>query len=109
MVRAIAIAEELSWEKAYDEIVAQGRREYEMPSANLVLDSYLYTRGYRKKLLPPSCPHCYTVRDFCKEHYHGTFIIGTGSHVLAVINGDYYDTWNSGDEIPTYYWIKERT
>lgn len=106
VVRGIATIENISWEEAYDDIVAQGRIEYEMPSANLVLDSYLHMRGYVKRLLPPSCPHCYTVRDFSDDHPYGTYLLGTGSHVVAVVNGDYYDSWNSGNEIPIYYWTK---
>ena len=27
-------------------------------------------------------------------------------HVVAVIDGNYYDTWDSGDKIPIYYWYK---
>jgi len=33
----------------------------------------------------------------------GTYIIGTGSHAVAIINGDYYDSWDSGDEIPSFF------
>ena len=29
-----------------------------------------------------------------------------GGHVVAVEDGNYYDIWDSGDEVPTYYWMK---
>ena len=32
------------------------------------------------------------------------YLIGTGSHAVAVIDGDYYDSWDSGNEIPAYFW-----
>ena len=28
-------------------------------------------------------------------------------HVVTVQDGKYYDTWDSGNEIPVYYWEKE--
>jgi hypothetical protein len=30
-------------------------------------------------------------------------VIGTGTHVVAVIGGDYYDTWDSGEKVVLYY------
>lgn len=108
VVRALAIIEDLSWDDAYWELAMQGAMEHTMPSENLVLNSYLENQGYHKGLLPPSCPHCYTVRDFANDHRKGMYLLGTGTHVVTVINGDYYDSWDSGDEIPIYYWTKER-
>ena len=28
-------------------------------------------------------------------------------NVIAVIDGDYYDSWDSGNEVPIYYWKQE--
>ena len=28
-------------------------------------------------------------------------------HVVCVKDGNYYDTWQSGDEVPIYAWVKE--
>jgi hypothetical protein len=27
--------------------------------------------------------------------------------VVAVVDGDYYDTWDCGDEVPVYYFERE--
>ena len=53
------------------------------------------------------CPDCYTVADFAAEHPSGTYILSLSGHVVCVMDGDYYDTWDSGGEIPLYYWCKE--
>ena len=37
------------------------------------------------------------------DHPKGIYVVATGSHVVAVVNGDYYDSWDSGDEIVAYY------
>ena len=38
---------------------------------------------------------------------HGTYVLATNNHVVAVVDGNYYDTWDSGDETPIYVWRKE--
>lgn len=34
----------------------------------------------------------------------GVYIIGTGSHAVCVIDGNFYDSWNSGSEVVTFFW-----
>ena len=50
---------------------------------------------------------CYTVKRFCADNPELTGILATGTHVIAVANGNYYDTWDSGEEVPIYYWRLE--
>lgn len=77
-----------------------------MPNADIVWGELLRENGFIRGIIPNTCPSCYTIKDFCKEHTTGTYVLGTGSHAVAVINGDYYDTWDSGDEVPIFYWMK---
>lgn len=44
-----------------------------------------------------------TVQDIMAEN--GNWY-GWG-RVLAVVNGDWLDSWDSGAECPIYYWYKE--
>lgn len=78
-----------------------------MPSVNKVWGALLTSIGFRQYALPNTCPDCYTIRDFCIDNPDGIFILATGSHVVAVIDGDYYDAWDSGDELPTSVWRRE--
>ena len=104
VVRAIAIATEQSWKRTYRELAELGEIEAEMPNANSVWGLYLKQRGATQFLLPESCPQCITVRAFCERFPAGIYVIGTGSHAVAVIDGDYYDAWDSGNEVPSYFW-----
>ena len=75
---------------------------------NSVWGAYLKHLGYRKYSIPDSCPDCYTVKDFCRDYPVGTFILGIGDHVVCVKDGDYYDAWDSGREVPVFYFKCER-
>lgn len=106
-VRAISKATEQPWEDAYSGIALQGFLLADMPSANNVWGAYLKRKGFRRRMIPDSCPDCYTLEDFCRDHPIGTFIVALHGHVVAVKNGDYYDTWQSGNETPLYYFERE--
>lgn len=107
VVRALSKVMDTSWERTYIELCLQGFMMSDLPSANYVWGNYLKGRGFKQKLLQEDCPECYTVKDFCKEHEEGVYVLATGSHVVAVVDGDYYDSWDSGDEIPVYIFEKE--
>ena len=104
VVRAIAIATNKSWRRVYGDLCELGGIECEMPNSNYLWGQYLNEQGFEQFLLPESCPKCVTVRAFCERFPEGKYVIGTGSHAVAVIDGDYFDSWDSGSETPTYFW-----
>ncbi len=104
VIRAISIALDLPWLQVYDDLYYMGRRVFSMPSSDAVWGRYLYEKGFEPFILPYDCPRCVTIEEFCKIYPRGIFIIGTGSHAVAVVNGDYYDSWDSGQEVPSFFW-----
>ena len=106
-VRAISKALGVDWETAYAMIASNGFAMGDMPSSNSVWGAVLRQNGFKKQAIPNSCPDCYTIRSFAKDNPRGTFVVGTGSHAVAVINGSYYDAFDSGHETPIYYFRKE--
>lgn len=102
-VRAISKVTGFSWQETYLYLLIQGYMMSDMPSANRVWGEFLKSLGFKRQFLPDTCPDCYTIRDFCRDNPIGTYLLGTGEHVVAVIDGNYYDSWDSGNEIPIYF------
>lgn len=77
----------------------------DMPSSNEVWGQYLKGRNFSYHGLVPGK---YNLWTFCEDYPYGTYVVGTGTHAIAVVDGNYYDTWDSGNECPLFYWKKER-
>ena len=107
-IRAISLLMNQSWQWTYLMVGIQGFLMYKMPSTNEVWSTYLYNNGYRRRAIRNTCPDCYTVRDFCRDFPMGRYLLALNGHVVTVIDGEYYDTWDSGDETVLYYWRKEQ-
>lgn len=107
-VRAIAIATGSAWVDTYLDLCLIGMIMADMPSANSVTTAYLRNKGFRRRTIPDDCPDCYSVKNFCEDHKEGIYVLGTGTHMIAVIDGNYYDAWDSGDEFPVYYFANEK-
>lgn len=107
-VRAISKATGMDWDCTYMALCMQGLTDADMPSSNAVWGHYLSEEGYRRHLVQDTCPDCYTVCQFSADHPAGTFILALSGHVVCVENGDWYDSWDSGNEVILYYWAKER-
>lgn len=107
VVRALSKALDQDWGQTYIELAVQGYLMADMPTANHVWGAYLFDKGFSQQVIPDMCPECYTVREFCEDYPIGTYVLATGSHVVIVIDSNWYDTWDSGDETPIYVWKRE--
>ena len=104
VIRAICIALNKPWLEVSDELYSVARREYSVTCDDHIWGRYLYSRGFEPFLLPFNCPECVTINEFTKYYPVGRYIIGTGKHAVAIIDGNYYDSWDSGNEIPNFFW-----
>lgn len=107
VVRAISFIMNESWDTTYMKLALRGFELKAPMEVNYVWGSYLRTNGFNRYIIPNTCPDCYTIKEFCQDHSKGDFILATGSHVVAVRDGDYYDIADSGNEVPIYLWTKE--
>lgn len=104
VIRAVALIEGSSWNEVFYKLADIAFEQKAMLGTNRVWDAYLRQNGYKRYIIPNSCPECYTVRDFCTDNNEGSYLLATGTHVVTVIDGTYYDTIDCGDEVPIWYY-----
>lgn len=100
-IRALAKALDVTWVEAFDAVMPLCREAqlltwyFATPNAESGIMGKLGFERHgisnKKGLKRP------TVDSFAKDHPEGTYICKAAHHVVAVVNGKYYDTWDSGD------------
>lgn len=106
-IRALSVALGVNWEKAYSLATVNGFTMGDMPSSDSVWGSVLRQHGFSRASIPDSCPDCYTAEDFAKDHSTGVYVLGFGGHVATIRDGNLFDSWNSSQEIPQFYWYRK--
>lgn len=106
-VRAISVALGVDWETAYNLIADAGFNMADMPSSDSVWGAVLRQNGFYRSAVSNSCPDCYSAENFCRDHPRGTFVLGFGGHVATVRDGVLFDSWDSSQEIPQFFWYRK--
>ena len=102
VIRALSKVLNKSWKEVYTELAFEGLKMCDMPSSNTVWGNYLVENGYL-----PYTSKMETAEQFATTHPNGKYILATGSHAIALIDGTIYDAWDSRNEIITYYFKEE--
>jgi len=105
VIRSFVKATELTWLQIFDELHPISR-ELQVPfNCRPCYEKYLDGKGYtyygisnKKGTKRP------TVLSFAKEHKTGTYILRVAHHLVTVVNGIYYDTWDCGSKSLYGYW-----
>ena len=110
-IRALSKALGVSWLEAFDMTIPIMRDNwvtniFDVPVE--VRNKFLWALGFKytgvsskKGSTRP------TVDSFAKEHPNGTFILKVAHHVVACVDGKYYDMWDSGYKSLYGYYEKE--
>lgn len=104
VIRAVCIALNKPWEEVSDELYSVARKHHSVTCDDNIWGRYLFELGFEPFVLPHVCPRCTTIDEFTQYYSRGIYIIGTGYHAVAVLDGNFYDTWNSGNELATFFW-----
>lgn len=107
-VRALSKVLEQEWKETYIELAVFGYMFCDMPSSNNVWGAYLKSKGYKRFIIPDDGIENYSVEQFCQDYPEGTYLLALQSHVIAVKDGDFFDTWDSSGEVPIFYWVKRK-
>lgn len=106
-VRAVAKALDTDWETAFAMVCKNALLMSDMPSSNSVWGATLREHKFRRENIPNNCPDCYTAEEFCEDHPQGTYVLGFGTHTACVVNGNLFDSWDSSQECPQYFWYRK--
>lgn len=104
--RAISAALNVDWDTASDMIYEMAKGMGTTTDDDNAWGAVLRRAGFYRAIIPNTCPECYTMTDFCRDHPRGVFVVKMPEHVATVIDGKLYDTWDSSNEIPIYYWYR---
>lgn len=112
VVRAIAVAENISWEVAYLSLCEMGAKKYRMPNSKHTYEQFLKDRGWVKQKMPVwydafGNRNRYTVAELANEFPDKKMVISVANHLTYVDKGTLIDTWNCGSKAVGNYWIKE--
>ena len=105
VIRALTKVTGKPWEKVFDELILIARELQCMPNGKPCYERYLTENGFlyhgvsnAKGTKRP------TVDRFAKDHHNGTYFVIVANHVVSVVDGIYYDTWDSCDCCLYGYW-----
>lgn len=102
-VRAVAKALDVDWETAYALIALNGFIMGDINCSDSVWGAVLRQHGFYRDNTQTDC----IVGEFAEENAVGTFVVGTGSHAVAVVDGVIYDSFDSSDEPVLFVWYRK--
>lgn len=107
VVRALTKLLNMEWLEVFNELIPIAADLQCMPNAKPCYERYLKSKGFeyhgisnKKGTKRP------TVDRFAKDHKEGAYFVRVANHVVAVVDGVYYDTWDSGECKMYGYWVK---
>lgn len=108
-IRALTKYFGITWLEAFDGLVKYARQTQQMVNALSNIKLYMedlqipYTSIYE-----PKAKNKTTVNDFAKAHKEGRYVLyikaGYTTHLVTVLDGYFYDTWDCGNKIVYGYW-----
>ena len=106
-VRALSKALDIDWEEAHVLLDYNSFMMGDVSNSNSVMAAVLRQNGFVLGRLPNDCRDCLTVEEFTQLFPQGTYVIGTGSHVVCVQDGIVFDSWDSRDENVLYFFERK--
>lgn len=98
--RAYCAAFDITWDEGFDTAVKFAKQLKQLPNEGKVMDMVIEHYGgsideeYKNKKRGERL----TVNQFAMSHPYGIYILCVRGHMVTIKNGEYYDTWDSGDK-----------
>lgn len=97
-IRAISVAEGISWDEAYMKLSESARKMRLMMNSVDAIEEYLDSQ-YERLYLPKM-----TVGEFVKSQPYGTYLITMRGHITVLKEGINYDTFDCSERLIWSVW-----
>lgn len=97
-IRAISVAENITWDDAYYKLSNLARKK------GLMMDSVEFVEEYLDDRYMRTCYHSKSVGEFMDEYDEGTFLVTMPGHITVIIDGILFDTFDCSDRIMRCAW-----
>ena len=105
VIRSLTKVMNFEWKEVFEGLLPYARELQCMPNGKACYERYLKDNGFtytgisnKKGTKRP------TVDSFAKAHKSGIYVLIVANHLVAVADGIYYDTWDSGEKSLYGYW-----
>lgn len=99
VIRAFSIAADLTWLQAFDVLVENARKTYNVPNGQQNYEQVFTAWGFTiSSIKAVKGEKRMTVEGFCKSHPKGRYIVSVANHLTAVVDSVCYDTWNPANK-----------
>ena len=111
-LRSYCAAFGISWEKAFDiasKVAKENASMIQYMADKILTEEFncVVDEKYNKKSVKGK--DRITVNEFAMTHPYGIYILHVPKHQVTVINGEYWDSWDSGDKkIDTVYIVPKK-
>ena len=117
VIRSISTAMEIPYNQVVMEMAKMECDTGYSRGSNEGIDRYLQSKGWKKNRQPRKLNNTkYTGKEWCEQIQEGLYIDGKslnriianigGGHIVAIINGKVWDTWDSTDGRIGNFWVE---
>lgn len=100
-IRAISVAEGISWDEAYRKLCDYARKRGLMLSSAESIEQYLDDNYQRV------CEPNMTVGEFAYENPTGIYLVTMPGHITCIVNGNVVDTFDCSHKTIFCAWLVE--
>lgn len=109
VVRALAYANDMTWDEVFFELCSIGINKKLMPNNEKVYEQFLKDKGWRKQKQPADYDGTkYRAFNFCNEFARpeNRYIISMRRHLTVIANRKVVDIWDCSKEVVGVYWTR---
>ncbi len=109
VVRALAYANDMTWDEVFFELCSIGINKKLMPNNEKVYEQFLKDKGWRKQKQPVHYDGTkYRAFNFCNAFARPEkrYIISMRRHLTVIANKKVVDIWDCSKEVVGVYWTR---